>query len=129
MNISKEIAGDRRYRIKYSVFPRFGELNYQYEVIGAKGAVHLHLSQYKDGHWTGGVEYHHRTPPEHMADLPPSHADCPFLNSNCWHDGSSLYAIEHYAPMHRDGDTDAIFRNLLVDYRRTIEPSEEKSGE
>lgn len=113
------------YDIRYEFFYRHGSPCYQYIVIGRHGAVHLHFSCYKYGDepekksWSGGVEYHYRTPPPYMDDRPPSHANCPFLNSNCWHDGSSNQATA-YLDYFLHGYHDLIFSGLIRDYERAI---------
>ncbi len=46
-----------------------------FEAIGAEGAIHYHVSKCElngETHWSSGLEYHHRTPPDYMKDKPPS---------------------------------------------------------
>ena len=123
------------YRLMHKAFLRFGSPTYQWEVVGRHGAVHLHLARSsfqndvcEEDHWTGGVEYHWREPPPHMNDRPPSHSDCQLLNSNCWHDGSSTYAMESYLPHALTGRHEYIFLSLINDYERSIKP-EQDSGD
>lgn len=108
----------QKYRYKYTMLWRFGTKVHMWSVVGRHGAVHLHLENYRNDDWTGGVEYHYREPPDYMNDRPPSHSNCDLLNSNCWHDGSSTYATEHYLPMFKAGniDHDYFFWGITRDY-------------
>ena len=51
-----------------------------------------------------------------MRDDAPSHLSCWLLKGNCWHDGTSLYAIETLWPMIKPllaaSDHEQIFRTL-----------------
>ena len=105
------------FRIKYVKEAIRGDWNHTYSVVGAKGAIHFWWVENDSGGY-GGVEFHHRQPPSYMQDRPPSHADCPYLNSNCWHDGSSTCAREIFEPMHRVGCSDGIFRELIGRYKQ-----------
>ena len=50
-----------------------------------------------------------------MSNNPPSHDECHILKSPCWHDGTSLYAEEHYVPLLKFGDHIAIFSSMVSD--------------
>ena len=95
---------------KYTYEPRFSA-RHTWSLIGPKGGVHFHASQYKDTEWSCGLEYHSYT--GHEA---PSQLRCWLLDAPCWHDGTSLYAQETLwplvKPMLKDHQHDTIFRIL-----------------
>ncbi len=93
----------RRYRLKYEFAYHYGAPRHTWSAVGAKGAVHLHITApVKEGDPThGGIELHYRQPPRGMEDIPPSHDDCGLLHQPCWHDGSSLQAEEYWIPLWR----------------------------
>ena len=94
------------YRFKYEYTRRFGQGEHTWSAVGAKGAVHLHVTDYGQDHdtrympdrYSGGIEIHYRYPPEYMAKKAPDHDRCCLLNAPCWHDGSSLQASERWIP-------------------------------
>jgi hypothetical protein len=72
-----------------------------WSMVGAKGAVHLHITDYGEKYGTqysGGIETHWRSPPECMQDQPPSQDTCWLLHCPCWHDGSALQVTEFWIP-------------------------------
>lgn len=91
-----------RFRCEYVYSKPFGTARHDWRLIGAKGGINLHISgPYKHTgaeHWTAGLEMHSRLPPDYMRDQAPSHDHCWLLKCPCWHDGTSLYAQEHYLP-------------------------------
>ena len=111
----------RRYRYALNSCLRFGKWNHSYELVGARGGLHLHISgphKYDSGeHWSAGLEFHSRVP---LRDEPPSHDRCWLLDGPCWHDGTSLYAQEHYLPMVIAGEHRRIFLSLIHDADRYI---------
>lgn len=112
-----DLSRNYRYTIRQSF--RHGRWEYSWELIGANGGVQLHISgphEY-DGreNWSAGLEYHWRKPPSYLAQSPPSHDQCWLLNCPCWHDGTSLYAQDHYLPLFIQGDTTRILRSLARD--------------
>jgi len=106
----------RRYHYALNSSLRFGRWNHSYELVGAKGGVHLHVNgphQTPSGeHWSSGLEYHSRTA---WDDVPPHHTECWLLKCPCWHDGTSLYAEEYYLPMVIAGEHRRIFLSLVHD--------------
>jgi hypothetical protein len=97
-------------------------------VVGPLGAVDFHctnmetLRRIRDSTgmrdlWrSGGVEYHHRAAPDYMKEQ--SHEHCWILGGPCWHDGTSLWASEHWIPLlEREGE-EAIWRELHATYAR-----------
>lgn len=114
----------RRYRCKYEYTQRFGHPHHEWSLLGAKGGLHLHISDYGEKYqkeygerYQGGIEIHHRTPPGYMRNDPPSQDECWLLHAPCWHDGSSLQASERWIPLWliNQHDHDHMFAMLAVD--------------
>jgi hypothetical protein len=105
----------RRYRYKIEVSLHFGHWAYDYSLVGARGGLNLHVTgphTYDGGeHWGAGLELHSRTPLH--GDTAPTHDECWLLKCPCWHDGTSLYAQEHFLPMVIAGDHTRVFRELV----------------
>jgi hypothetical protein len=98
-------------------------------VVGERGAVDFHCSHLSVAKriaestgmlpWrSGGVEYHHRTPPDYMSDKDASHELCWILGGKCWHDGSSLWASEHWIPLLERSGEEAVWAELERTYAR-----------
>ncbi len=110
-----------RFRFKYTYEQRFGNLRHTWTMLGAKGAIHLHITDLGEAHkqrggvrYSGGIEIHWRSPPEYMQDQPPSQDECWLLHCPCWHDGSSLQVEEFWIPqwLASLNDHDAMFALL-----------------
>jgi hypothetical protein len=91
-------------------------------VEGQEGAINFWMkrmpAEVKDSpnDWYGGIEIHYRTPPDYMSGAP-SHHDCPYTGSICWHDGSSLQAENNWIPLWSDWtDVPKILSMLECDY-------------
>ncbi len=98
-------------------------------LVGPLGAVDFHCANLRwldemranldcmDMPRSAGVEYHHRAKPTWMqarAGYPSQH--CWILGGECWHDGTSLWAMEVWLPiLERDGE-DAIWTQLEQTY-------------
>lgn len=111
------------YTYEYRETFRLGRWTYWYQIVGRHGGVHLHISHWGDNpdDYTAGLEYHYRVPPDYMATKPPSHNQCFLLESPCWHDGTSMYAMDHYLPMHRSGNCkESIFLSMVNDANRAF---------
>jgi hypothetical protein len=97
------------------IIRRFGEWEYSYELMGAKGGLQLHVSgpHVFDGgeHWSAGLELHGRAPL--YGNDAPSHDNCWLLNCPCWHEGTSLHAQEHYLPHVLTGAHDFVFASMV----------------
>jgi hypothetical protein len=105
----------RRYRYKLVSAFSLGRWEHSYEIVGGLGGAHLHFSgPHKIGEreerWSAGLELHSRAP---LDEGPPSHDRCWLLECPCWHDGTSLYAEEHFLPMFLDGDHYRIFLGMI----------------
>lgn len=115
----------KRYICKYEYSRRFGDAYHVWSVVGALGAVHLHITdQGKDnkiGRYYGGIEVHRRQSPDGRA---PDHELCPFLHGPSWHDGSSLAATEIWIPfwIARRDEHDAMFAKLEIEADREFLP-------
>ncbi len=95
-----------KYRHEYRYAPRFGNPEHIWTVIGAKGAMHFHVTDLSEDYerangvrWSAGLETHSRMP---LGDDAPSHEKCWLLGGPCWHDGTSLYAQEQIVPFWRE---------------------------
>jgi hypothetical protein len=95
-----------RYRIESNY--RCGRWINDYILQTEYGAINFWV--YTDDK-TCGLEFHYLKRPSSMEEgTAPSHYDCPYVHANCWHDGSSLWAMENILPYY--GDNEAIF-NIL----------------
>ena len=108
----------RKWRALYQYQSRFGNPKHDWQVIGASGALHFHVTDHGAEHeakfgqrYSAGLEVHYRQPPDYMAEQPPSHDECWVLKCPCWHDGTSLYAYEHVLPfwLSRPDDHERMF--------------------
>ena len=122
-----------KYRHEYRLVPRFGNWDHTYIVETAHGAVQLRMTDYGEDRsehfverFSGGVEFHWRLAPSWAKDKAPDHPQCHILHAPCWHDGTSLYASEHYAPMLESGAShEIIFLSLEHDAKR-LDPYEDE---
>ena len=116
-----------KYRCEYKYHKPWGNPNHVWTVIGARGAMHFHVSdigedQVKslnlDQRYSGGLECHYRFAPDYMADDAPSQDKCWLLGCPCWHDGTSLYASETVIPfwLVAPNDHERMFAFLIREY-------------
>ena len=84
-----------------------------------RGAIHFHfrIDQTplfpEDGRFScAGVETHYASAPDYMDGEAPSHENCWILGGPCWHDGTSLWASEHWLPHFRTSGTDWVWAEL-----------------
>jgi hypothetical protein len=112
LTLPTDLSRNYRYKLSLSLL---GTWHHSYELIGAKGGLNLHVSgpHHYDNmdNWSAGLETHSRTPL--YGDTAPSHDLCWLLQCPCWHDGTSMYAQEHYLPMVLAGDHERVFRELV----------------
>lgn len=121
-----------KYQFKYEYSRPFGAARHVWTCVGAKGAVHFHVSdmgqeraeKYGGERYVGGLETHYRSPPDYMADQAPSHPTCWLLKCPCWSDGTSLYASERLIPFWRlePDNHDRIFAMLEREYEERFSP-------
>ena len=129
---------ERRYRCKYEYAYRFDHPMHLWSLLGARGGLHLWITDHGEEHerkcgnrYLGGIEIHYRRPPEYMRDQPPSQDECWLLCAPCWHDGSSLQAMERWIPLWlvAPHDHERMFQGLAVDadhhFGRTTEKDED----
>ena len=113
----------RRWRAQLRLSERFSKWDWSFEIVGAQGGVHLHISgpHVYDGreNWSAGLEFHSRTATD---DEPPSHARCWLLDAPCWHEGTSSYPQERYMPLWHAGHYDEIFRKMIRDADKFFYP-------
>lgn len=122
-----------KYRCKYEYSKPWGNPNHVWTVIGARGAIHFHVSdmgERKADAWdrySGGLEVHYRSAPDYMADQAPSQDKCWLIGCPCWHDGTSLYASETIIPfwLASPNDHERMFNFLIRDYENRFLPKAE----
>lgn len=115
----KGIADMRKYRHhKYTWTNPHTAIRHAWEILGPIGAVSFHVQILDDEKYgpTAGLEFHHTEACGFNTEFAPDHIDCPLTGGRCWHDGTSLYAIESLWPQVEHhlqaGDHPEIFRIL-----------------
>lgn len=117
-------------KIEYRLTKPFQWWTHNWWVLGEKGALHLHITEYDEEfeknhgmRQQGGVENHYRTPPDYMKGDAPSHNHCWILEAPCWHDGTSSWAEEYWIPfwLSHKNDHRAIFDLLERHYKERFE--------
>ena len=113
------------YRCTYEYSKPFGSPKHNWSVIGARGAVQLHITVVDKYGPSGGIEIHYLQPPEYMKNDAPSHDICWLLKCPCWHDGSSLQAEEVWIPRWQDDphNHDAMFIALQRVLEENTDPT------
>lgn len=96
-------------------------------VVGELGAIDFHCTNEgteiaRQFGRSGGVEYHSKQPFDYDPDSEPSHEHC-WLVGRCWHDGTSLWASEHWIPLLQLSGEEAIWRELEMTYRSRFHES------
>ena len=98
---------------------------HNWEFVGPKGGITFHAAEYDNVGPSCGLEIHHMEPPSYMSDTAPHHVNCHLIGGRCWHDGTSLYAVETLWPIIRDylevGDHARIFKILEREYESRFE--------
>src|SRR5438046_10337499 len=72
----------------------YGNPRHRWSLILKEGAIDFHISLVPGYETTAGLEFHHIE-----GSGAPNHIDCPLTGGRCWHDGTSLYAIETLWPI------------------------------
>lgn len=74
----------------------------------------------------GGVETHYneKSKPDYLDDNS-LHDICHANNDKCWHDGTSLWASEHWIPYILPHGNERIWLELELNYKDMLEPREE----
>ena len=120
----------------YKYTKPFETENHAWSLICPEGGIQLnvHIMDDKKYDTSAGLEYHFSFNP-YKERQAPSHSPCGLLGAPCWHDGTSLYAIESVWPSVKgyfdDGNHEAIFRELEYEYeaRLTQMQREDKDNE
>jgi hypothetical protein len=107
---------------KYTWSKPWGTISHNWELVGPNGAIdfRVSISETKYGGPSAGLEFHHLS-----GDGAPNHLECALTGGRCWHDGTTLYAIDgvwpSVEPMLRRGDHDGIFSILEREYTKHFE--------
>ncbi len=113
---------ETKYRMEYRAQWYYDCFQHFWIIEGAKGAVHFHTDDNEERRQkyggTAGLEIHWRTPPPYMANDAPSQSPCWLLNQPCWHDGTSLYAMETLFPLVDFSDPLRFFKYLKPEMKR-----------
>ena len=128
----KKLPDKYRYRYREE-WSRWESIEKNWELIGQKGGLHLHVSDYGTApdrrmseQFYAGLEVHYRAPPP-GTDRAPDHNHCWLLEAPCWHDGSSMYPREKYVPMLEAGKSnEEIFASLARDADRYFEEKKDE---
>lgn len=100
-----------------------------FAVVGERGGVHFHIrpeNPYtRDERPYAGIEIHRREP---IYPGQVSGGHCWLINTDCYHDGSTLVARDFYVPIFRrcedSGDYEPLWKAVEAEYiRRFQEPS------
>ena len=117
---------------KYTYTKPFYFAKHRWEFVCGAGGIHFHVSVNERYGDTAGLELHYVSPPQYMKDNAPSHMDCKLTGGRCWHDGTSLYAMETLwpiiKPMLRSGDHEMIFKVLEKQANSYFYAEEEGEG-
>lgn len=90
-------------------------------VVGPEGAIEFWMMPEMRGLKLGGVETHRRTPFEYSLHKEiPDHDHCAVLDGPCWHDGTSLWASEHWIPMYEACGEEWVWLELEKTYREVF---------
>ncbi|MCF0075463.1 hypothetical protein LZD49_33600 [Dyadobacter sp. CY261] len=117
---------------KYFKFPNNRE---EWCVTGEYGSlsfwVSAHTSElslsWGETHY-GGVENHYneKSKPSYL-DESAKHTDCNYNGGLCYHDGSSLWAEEHWIPYILPRGNEGIWQELEHYYERRLKPEQENN--
>jgi len=131
-----------RYRHhKYTWLRRGDWIAHRWELVGPYGALHFSAQIHQPARdmtteryeTSCGLECHYAQPPEYMQGQAPTQTDCALTGGWCWHDGTSLYAMEtlwpEFSERLRIGDHDGIFRALEYEADQRFATSSQDQGE
>jgi len=79
-------------------------------VVGELGAMEFWMFTPLREYGGGGVEAHLSAPRGYK------HEHCDILNAPCWHDGTSLWASEHWIPMYQACGEEWVYQELEARY-------------
>jgi hypothetical protein len=118
--IDKVHSLPKEYRCRVErEFSTWGSVNTSFIVVGDVGALSLHIGEHGNGfNPTAGLETHSR----YSTGSAPDHDRCHVLGgAPCWHDGTSLYASEHWLPMFGKISDEEMLRQLCIEADRQFE--------
>lgn len=99
----------------------FNSVNHHWELRTVHGGIHFHVSVFQ-GNATAELEFHSVYP---LKDRAPDHINCPVTGGRCWHDGTSMYAMDHLWPLIepylRRGEHELIFSILETEADKLAE--------
>ncbi len=108
------------------------------QVVGPDGGCEFHFTcanqeqrSYGEGAITsGGFECHFKehSRPDYYAEARAHRHDCSITGGDCWHDGTSLWAREHWLPGMASGGEEWVWRELEHAYRTKIVPHREDAA-
>lgn len=120
---------ERRTVVRVSSGPA---VHVRMQIVGPDGGCEFHFTcnneeqrRYGEGAITaGGFECHFKahSRPDYYHDHGAHRHDCEITGGDCWHDGTSLWASEHWLPGMADGGQDWVWRELERAYRERITP-------
>ena len=106
-----------KYTVQYRMTWHITSFTHSYEVVGRWGGLCLHITDLKGlisggPDHSAGLEIHSRQPFGYQKDDAPSQPECWLIKQPCWHDGNSLYAEEHWLPLHLSHKPDEVLAML-----------------
>lgn len=102
------------------------QVTHHFGCYGPEAVIDIWVANDDSEHVTSGIECHYRNAPDYMAGKEPSRTNCTFTGGNCWHDGSSLYAMEHFLPLWQaTRNIDSMLFHAKAEYVRRFRKEEE----
>lgn len=91
---------NRKYRHhKYTWSKPFDHVTHRWTLLTPTGAIDFHCTLVNGYDPSAGLEYHHTELANYLPNTAPDHVDCPLTGGRCWHDGTSMYAIDTLWPL------------------------------
>ena len=84
---------------KYTWSNPFGSVNHRWTLLAPVGAIDFRVTVINGHGPSAGLEFHHCESANYRPDTAPDHIDCPLTGGRCWHDGTSMYAMDHLWPL------------------------------
>jgi hypothetical protein len=99
-------------------FHQWGSVTTSFIVVGDVGGLSLNIRESTAGERSAGLETHSR----YSLGSAPDHDRCHVLGgAPCWHDGTSLYAQEHWLPMFGNISDEQMLHHLCKEADRQFE--------
>jgi len=116
---------------RFEMMAHDGDISrFSFSLVGKLGAMEFWFRQSTSpitgNKYYGGVEKHMSSCPEDWwGGKEPSHKECHVLGDKpCWHDGTSLWAEEHWIPGMLQGGSNWIWTQLEMHYPDWFKPTE-----